>query len=185
MNRLVLRATDTEQWQALVHEAEVAAECRLSVDTESYLVFTLMRFVARGRLAKTSLALGYLAGLLQRGSARRQGLRDVGDQCLLYTGLFPDHALRGSVPVGYYVNLGRNAYHHLSGEPKGDLFRQLSRSFVEMMDVLQCMRELDGGHRLGPLQAHALWLETGSRHALRALRETTHHTPLPAPPRLH
>ena len=44
MKRLVLHATDTAQWQALVHEAEAAAECSLSVETESYLVFTLMRF---------------------------------------------------------------------------------------------------------------------------------------------
>jgi hypothetical protein len=83
MKRLVLHATDTAQWQALVHEAEAAAECSLSVETESYLVFTLMRFVGRARLAKTCLALGYLAGLLQRGPLHRQGLRDVGDQCLL------------------------------------------------------------------------------------------------------
>ena len=79
MKRLVLHATDTAQWQALVHEAEAAAECSLSVETESYLVFTLMRFVGRARLSKTCLALGYLAGLLQRGPLRRQGLRDVGD----------------------------------------------------------------------------------------------------------
>jgi hypothetical protein len=184
MKRLVLHATDTAQWQALVHEAEAAAECSLSVETESYLVFMLMRFVGRARLAKTCLAVGYLAGLLQRGPLRRQGLRDVGDQCLLYTGLFPDHALRGAVPLGYYVDLGKSAYLHLSDEPSGDLFRQLSRAFVEMMDVLQCMRELDGKRRLGPLEAHALWLETGSRHALRTLRETTRNSPLPAP-RLH
>ena len=59
MKRLVLHATDTAQWQALVHEAEAAAECSLSVETESYLVFTLMRFVGRARLAKTCLAAVY------------------------------------------------------------------------------------------------------------------------------
>jgi hypothetical protein len=174
MSKFVLHTSPTAQWHALVSEAEAAARCELNEDTASYLVFMLMRFVTRPKSIKNCLALGYLHGLLQRGRLRRQNLRDVGDQCLLYAGLFPDHAHHSSLSMSYYVRLGRSAYHALSSDREDDIFNQLSHRFIDLMDVLLNMRELDDGRRsLDPLQAHELWLQTGSRHALRIIKEST------------
>jgi hypothetical protein len=48
------------------------------------------------------------------------------------------------------------------------------------VDVLQNMRDIDDGRRcLDPMQAHELWSQTGSRHALKVLRETTLAVPAP------
>ncbi len=179
MKRLVVHAGDTAQWHELVHEAEAAAGCALPEETESYLVFMLMRFALRPKIARHCLAISYLHALLQRGTPRHHGLRDVGDQCLLYTGLFPDYLRRRTVPVGYYVRLGRSAYAALSGERNGDIFEKLSHAFIEMMDVLLNMRALDEGRPcLDPLQAHELWLETGSRHALKVAKQATGTVPI-------
>ncbi len=175
----MVQSGDAAQWQALVHDAEAAAGYALNEDTESYLVFMLMRFARRPRIAKHCLALSYLQALLQGGTPRHRGLRDVGDQCLLYTGLFPDYIRRRTVPVSYYVRLGRSAYAALSADRGGDLFHKLSHAFIELMDVLLNIRALDEGRPcLDPLQAHELWLETGSRHAFRVARAATGAVPV-------
>lgn len=176
-----LHTTETAQWHALVSEAEAAAGCALKEDTESYLVFMLMRFLRKARLAKDSLALVYLQALQKRGALREQALREVGDQCLLYAGLFPEQAQRRCVPVSYYVDLGRSAYLLLWSERSNELFYQLSLAFVEMMDVLLNVREIDRrGRALQPLQAHELWVHTGSRHALRIVQEAVGGMPIAA-----
>ncbi|MEW6353710.1 MAG: hypothetical protein AB1469_05365 [Pseudomonadota bacterium] len=166
------------QWQALVAEAESAAACPLGEELESYLVFLLMRFNRKPEMADSVLALDYLRGMLAAGRIKHDRLRDVGDQCLLYSGLFPQQAARRRVRIGYFVDLGRSAYQELSARLAGgyaDLYALLSQDFVPMMDVLHAVRRL-GGARLDPLPAYELWRDTGSRAALQALRETTHGT---------
>ena len=44
MNKIILHPTETSQWHALVNEAQAASRLILNEDTESYLVFLLMRF---------------------------------------------------------------------------------------------------------------------------------------------
>ncbi|MDH5614154.1 MAG: hypothetical protein OEY35_03885, partial [Gammaproteobacteria bacterium] len=114
MTQLVLHPTPEAQWQALVSEAALVADCRLDQDMESYLVFLLMRFTSRPEMAERVMALDYLESLNSTGSQRYDQLRDVGDQCLLYSGLFPAHARRKRVSIDYYVGMGRTAYHQLS-----------------------------------------------------------------------
>jgi len=176
MSRFVLHTTETAHWHALVNEAEATAHCTLSKETESYLVFTLMRFTQRTTLGLYCLALAYLDGLSKLGMQRYESLREVGDQCLLLAGLFPEYAQRYSVPVSYFVRVGQSAYDELAVQD--NLFGQLSQAFVNLMDVLQNMRELGEGRRcLDPLQAHELWFTTGSRHAYSILKEATQAVP--------
>lgn len=184
MNRLVLEPTSTAQWHALVSEAEAACECRLAEELESYLVFLLMRFTGKPELAGSLLALEYLRGALEAGGIRRERLRDVGDQCLLYSGLFPQQAERRLVRISYFVELGRSAYHQLAASLHhrgADMYTHLSEAFVQLRDVLQAMRELHGESAIDPLHAAELWSDTGSRHAFRQLRRLTDAIPAPAP----
>ena len=88
MPSLVLHPTSTSQWHELVREAASTAEHRLDEELESYLVFLLMRFVTNRAIASRILAEEYLQGQLESGSVRREKLRDVGDQCLLFVGAF-------------------------------------------------------------------------------------------------
>jgi hypothetical protein len=177
MSTLMLNPTSVAQWHNLVHEAEVAIAEHLEEALESYLVFLLMRYTCQPALGTRVVALDYLEGLAARGRVGQQKLRDVGDCCLLFAGLFPELARRRRVAIHYFIELGQSAYATLSDEPpmqNGDqsTFNQLASGFVRLVDVLLTMRTLDGRRpTLQPVEAYELWHETGSRFAYQALSE--------------
>jgi len=181
MSQLILEPTATAQWQSLVCEAEAACECRLGEELESYLVFLLMRFVARPELSDRVMAVDYLHAALARGGQQIEQLRDVGDQCLLLSGLFPAQAERRLVRVSYFVNLGRSAYDMLAQrleQAAAQVYVSLAEGFVNLLEVLQAIRGLDGKPVLGALQQLELWADTGSRAAWRSLQAETDGFPV-------
>jgi hypothetical protein len=182
MESLVIQPSATAQWHALVGEAEQACATRLGEELESYLVFLLMRYTDSPEIANSVLALDYLHSMEAIGHLRETQLREVGDKCLLYSGLFPARAERRRVNSSYYVKLGMGAYAALAtalAQLKAKLFEDLSQQFVKLMDVLQTMRELGNGKPcLQPLQAMELWTETGSAHALQNLAQYTNASPV-------
>jgi len=173
MTNLALEPTATALWQGLVSDAEAAANRRLDETLESYLVFTLMRFTQRPELVSSVMALEFLDSAQQAGTQQHDRLRDVGDKCLLVSGLFPQNARHRLVSIGYFVNLGRSAYQQLHEKIHG-FYGQLASDFVPMMDVLHAMRELNKqSARIDLLDAFELWEETGSRHALERVNSST------------
>jgi hypothetical protein len=173
MADLILEPTTTAQWQRLVQEASANTSRRLDEELESYLVFLLARFCGQTELLERIIALEYLRGLEARGRIRNQRLREVGDQCLLFAGLFPHLARRKLVRISYFVQIGCTAYRLLAealNHSAARLYGDLSSTFVILMDVLHSMRDLQGTPCLSPLDAMDLWQETGSRHALMTLR---------------
>lgn len=177
MDKIVTYSSSTTQWQTLVTEASQACSVTLSENLESYLVFLLMRFTDSPQLAQNVMALEFFHSTNKYGVQRSQALRDVGDQCLLYSGLFPGRARRRRVRVSYYVNIGKSAYLLLSNRERAtepDLFATLAQNFVSLMDILQSMREVDNKIvLLDPIQAEELWRDTGSNHALQNLQQAT------------
>src|SRR3569832_2197332 len=173
MSRLVVKASSTEEWLTQVSEAKVAAACRLDEDMERYLVLLLMRFTEMPEIAASVMVLDYLRSMQLSGHLAQDQLREVGDKCLLYSGLFPERAARRRVKVSYFVDLGRSAYQHLSGRLGHDaatLYQRLAYTFVGLMDLLQPMRELGPQQaRPDPLRAYELWRDTGSARALKKL----------------
>lgn len=175
---LLLEPTATAQWKQLLNDAEKQCHCVLNDEIESYLIFTLMRFTQDASLASKALAPDFLRCADLLGQARQTQLRDVGDQCLILSGLFPQRAEKRLVSVGYYVDLGVTAYQHLSSILKqafAHLYHSLSENFVQMIDVLQNIRRDEA---LQPIQALDLWQQTGSLHALNAFKQKTSATPI-------
>ncbi len=174
MDNLVLHPTETAQWHALVNEAQESARRELGEELESYLVFLLMRFIQKPHIADTVLATQYLESMQGVNNEHQEKLRDVGDQCLLFSGLFPHRAEKKSVKISYFVDLGRSAYHHLGSllqHRSADIFHQLAGGFVGVMDVLHAMRSMDSNQEpLSPIQALELWSDTGSRFAYDAVK---------------
>jgi hypothetical protein len=170
-----LKPTSINQWQSLVTEASNACDIKLTEDIESYLVFLLMRFTGSPQLAQKIMATELLESVNQKASLRSITLRDVGDQCLLYSGLFPGRAHRRRVRLSYYVNIGKSAYLSLSNLDRFTdtvLFASLAEQFVSLMDILCSMRETNSQiAALDPLQAHEIWSDTGSKHALQTLKK--------------
>lgn len=177
MDKIVAASAPTTQWQNLVIEASQACNILLTEELESYLVFLLMRFIATPQMAHKVMGLEFLTSINCSGALRPLALRDVGDQCLLYSGLFPGRAKRRRVRVSYYVNIGKSAYISLANTGKysdSSLFASLSDKFVSLMDILQSMRELNNKSvTLDAFMAEELWHDTGSEHALQTLRQFT------------
>ncbi len=179
MLSFALHTSETAQWHALVSEAEVAAECALDEREESYLVGLLMRYVNSPALSGDEHSSHFLQVLQKSMESNQFNLQDIGDQCLILAGFFPEYALNDMVPVSHYVELGRRAYEQLAGKEQGEVFGELAEDFVALVDILQNMRELGQGIRcLDPMQAFELWASTGSRHAWMIIRETTLATPV-------
>jgi hypothetical protein len=166
-HNLILEQTEVAQWHSLIREAEEQCSCHLDESMESYLVFTLMRFMKDQDLATQAVALDYLQSHGLPRSLRIEQLRDIGDQCLLLSGLYPQRAEKRLVRVSYYVNVGRSAYHHISDNVQqsvAELYRQLAEAFVVLMDLLQAIREFSSP-ALQPIQNLELWSDTGSTAA--------------------
>jgi len=172
MRKILEQPGNISQWQALVAEAEELTGVQLGEELESYLVFTLMRYLRRPEMAQRILALDFLEAFQHSHPQRNEALRDVGDQCLLFSGLFPRRAERRRVRVSYYVKLGRSAYQNLADSlsKTADLFTLLAEEFITAMDTLQAIRVL-GQQTTGllPVQAYELWQDTASRQAYAEL----------------
>ncbi|MGB5260983.1 MAG: hypothetical protein WBO34_10740 [Gammaproteobacteria bacterium] len=181
MSRLILEPTSQAQWQTLIHEAQTACDRTLDETLESYLVFLLMRFTDRPECTARIMAEDYLQSLQLQGTHRVESLREVGDHCLLFSGLFPRLAERRLVRISYFVNIGRSSYRQLSdvvGRQRAALYGHLSEAFIVLMDVLHAMRELGGQSLLTPIQAMELWQETGSRRCLQQLSDGRNVVPV-------
>ena len=170
----ILDSSELSQWHTLIRQAEQDYGCELDEAMQSYLVFTLMRFTRNPDLNTRALALEYLQSQPLPSIRRSEQLRDIGDQCLLVSGLYPQSAERRQVGVGYYVDLGRSAYHHISTcTQKGvaELYHELSESFILLMDLLQTIRQYTMP-ALDPLSAMELWQEHGSKAAREQISDT-------------
>jgi hypothetical protein len=172
MRKILDQPGNMSQWQALVAEAEALCGVQLDEELESYLVFTLMRYLRRPEMAQRILALDFLEAFQQSHPQRNETLRDVGDQCLLFSGLFPRRAERRRVRVSYYVDLGRSAYQNLADNltKTAYLFAHLAEEFIAAMDTLQAIRVIgQGDSGLLPVEAYELWQDTASRQAYEQL----------------
>ena len=181
MTQLQQHDSPIAQFHQLVVEAEDRTHLHLNEESESYLVFLLMRFSKSPRFAATPVAIDYLQCFESTGRVKIDQLRDVGDKCLLLSGFFPEQAEKRLVTIGYFINLGRTAYHEIStsvGQSVGELYLQLARQFVELMDILQSIRLLDSEKGFDPLLAMDLIQECGNSQARESLAQVTNATPV-------
>jgi len=143
MNKIILHPTETSQWHALVNEAQAASRLILNEDTESYLVFLLMRFAHETRWVESVVAFDFLHAMQASRAVKTELLREVGDKSLLFSGLFSEMAQK-RVGVNYFTDLGQAAYlsvGELYDEPQvAKLYYELSQQFLMMQQVLQTIR---------------------------------------------
>ena len=103
-----------------------------------------------------------------------EDLRLVGDHCLLFAGLFPEQAIVRNLPISYFVKVGQTAYQQYRERTGELIFGVLSESFVDVMDVLQTLREFEHEDvSMDPLNAYQLWRDTRSAQAWNVLRRAT------------
>ncbi|HET6807146.1 MAG TPA: hypothetical protein VFH59_17055 [Frateuria sp.] len=137
--------TPAQVWQALVKEAGERNRWPLDETHESYLVFLLLRYQREPWLLSHVHGVDWMEAMQRVGSARAEGLREVGDRCLVVAGLFPELAERRRVSVEYFMDIGRSAYQGVadaSRQAYAALYRQLSQSYRELVGTLRAMRLL-------------------------------------------
>lgn len=143
MSKLILYPTDTCQWHALINEAQAATRVVLNEETESYLVFLLMRFSQSIDWVESVIALDFLKSMHATLPRQVELLRDVGDKSLVFSGLFPEIATRRHVQLEYYTEMGQAAYltaSELQSNESSELYYQLSMQFINLQNILQSLR---------------------------------------------
>lgn len=171
---LLINENTVTLWQEVVKTAEKDCSILLKEDLESYLISLLIRYTNKPGIAQQVFAMAYLEALDLPKKQRQFYLQHLGDQCLLFSGLFPHNANKKHVKISYFVNLGRHAYHAVSHHVN-DLYWTLGFEFVALMDVLQSIRPHTD---LLPLEAYEQWEEVGSQRALRILKTYSNGIPL-------
>lgn len=171
---LLVSETSFNLWHEVIKAAEDRCAIMLNDDLEVYLISLLMRYSNKPEMAQQIFAENYLEALQKQDRQRSVCLQGVGDQCLLYAGLFPQQAERRHVKITYFVDIGRAAYANMS-KTANDLFWILALQFVALMDVLQSIPEKPV---LLPLEAYEQWEKLGSKRALQMLREYTKGLPV-------
>ncbi len=167
------------EWYDIVREAEVTSGLELSEELENYLVHLLLCYMDKPEIADAVLSLDYLRAEQHFSVTPYNELRQVGDQCLLYSGLFPERAERRRLKISYFVELGQLSYQSAAKKAVKEsdlssLFRHLSQRFVRLMDILQSMRSLPGAdHQLSLLLAVDLWHDTRSEIARKIIMAHT------------
>jgi len=174
MSVIITNKTAIEMWQGLVHNACETCQQPLEEELESYLVFMLMRHLQDSSLASKPMAPDYLKGMQTQGQSGIQQLQLVGDQCLLCSGLYPYRSRRRLVKAQYYIDIGRSAYLQMASRAKRSsiqLYENLSRYFVEMMDILQALRYSANPELLDSLLLMENWQDNHSRYARKLLQK--------------
>jgi len=171
------KETPVAEWYELVKEAESTSGLVVNEELESYLVNLLVRFMDKPEIAGAVLGLDYLQAEQQQGRGRSDVLRQVGDQCLLYSGLYPERAERRRCRISYFVELGQLSYASAANQAQKDseialVLKLLCVRFVRLMDILQSMRNLAGPEKeLSLLSAVELWQDTGSEAAQKIIAQ--------------
>ncbi len=179
MSHVAVHLPEAAKWHALCNRAEVQARQMLDQEVENYLVALMLRcFNQDGSLsyvlAPEQLNIGF--STLPEDPVE---LQTIADQCLIITGLIPEWADRFSLPVSQFLKLGRLVYAELARKNVEGPFASLSRDFVSLIEVMQTLREQqDGKPCMTPLQAHDVWMTSGSIHALNILQVSQHSVPV-------
>ena len=173
-----LHIAETAGWRALLTHAQLAGGVRLTPAVEEHMVALVFRYVG-SEITVKDIENGFIDRVDRILNADTSNPAVVGDQCLLFAGLFPEHAIRKGVPIAYFVEVGRNAYREYASKHESDIHALLAEEFVRCMDTLQTLRVLQSGEPcIDGFNAYNLWRDLGSAHGWRMLRSMT--TALPA-----
>jgi len=166
-------------WYDLIVAAQKESATALETDLEHYLINLLIRFTSRSDIQPTGLGIDFLQSV-----DAPYKMQEVGDQCLLLAGLFPNQAQRRNLSLTYFIGLGQQAYASVASawSPRKNalLFSALSHQFIAVRDVLQATRAA-GPQALGNdlLGALSLWQDIASPYAAHIIQRqgTVNTTP--------
>lgn len=184
MNPTEIRLAEVAGWRALLTEAQHLARIYLATDIEEYLVRLLYQFIGQPGETVARDAQAFIERLSTLRGRGADSLLVVGEESLVFAGLFPEQAIRKGIPITYFVQVGVNAYRETAaGLPPGanrNTCVEMADRFVDVLDVLHTLREMQTTLPcIDGLNAYQLWREAGSSHAWQVLRQLTSAFPGP------
>ena len=173
---------DAAGWRAMLTEAQHMARRYLPPVVDDYVVQLLYRAVGKPNSQVGEDARAVIERMVRHNSLRQMNFAAIGDQSLIFGGLFPEQAIKKGIPIAYFIHAGCNAYREfaaLINEPaQRELFNALADHFVAVIDALHTMRGLQQNSPcIDALNAYQLWTETGSTYARQVLSEVTSALP--------
>lgn len=174
----------------LVEKAKKHQKVSITEGTQFYVVNLLSEFLDAKKLhtPKEPLTLDEpLALILGRAlessdpQQRYQLMKIIGDRSLYVSGFFSDSFRRKTIDMDYYIAMGERAYSCVSSiskeqfrkaEPFSEIFEELSRKFLPLVDILAEISEsssLTSDKDL--LRLYERWLATGSQRISKQLQE--------------
>lgn len=174
METIDIHLAEMAGWRALLARAQFVAKIELHPVIEKYLVRVLFRTTKSAEIKRGDGVTAQWQNAPELIVEALEDLRLVGNQCLLFAGLFPEQAIVRNLPISYFVKVGQAAYQQYCDHMNDPFFGMLSEYFVDVMDVLQTLREVEQNERcIDPLNAYQLWRDTGSAQAWNVLRRAT------------
>ena len=131
--QISISVSETAHWHALIGRAEFHVRQLLPYGIEDYLVRLFMRFE---RNEKPGLSAVNDPGETSTAGAK---LQNLGDQCLLLCGFYPEASDEYGVPLQEFVSMGREAYEKLAKiehDEKAIMFEYLADNFAQVTEML-------------------------------------------------
>lgn len=97
---------------------------------QTYLSYLLANYIDRPGFWKDPVALRYLE-LRSSHSAK-----ELGDTCLVITGLFPEYGVRRGLGPEYYTNIGISSYDIAAQATGSEILSRMSTEYVLISEFL-------------------------------------------------
>jgi hypothetical protein len=173
---LTLHTSVDEYFHDVVTEALTAVGAEASQTTEWYLVSLLGEFT-HARITDEPLAVKLIQGA-DTAAERVRTLKQVGDTSLYVSGFFAESLGRKLVDVDFYASVGSSAYGQLAnqlsvgagGASIADVYRELSASFPQFVEVLGEVRRRVDFATTDVVKLYEQWLRTRDAWVERKLR---------------
>ena len=174
MQSIDIHLAEMSGWRALLGKCQFTAKSELHPLLEEYLVRLLFRTTKSTDSDKLAQAFDPFKRFTDNPLVNSEEFRAIGDHCLVYSGLFPEQAILRNLPISYFVKVGCDAYAEYAQYSDDPVYRMLSTFFVDVMDVLLTLREVEQKEVvIDPLNAYHLWRDTGSAAAWKFLGRHT------------
>ncbi|MFT4561355.1 MAG: hypothetical protein ACI9BW_001096 [Gammaproteobacteria bacterium] len=180
MQSIDIHLTEMAGWRAVLSKAQFLARTEFDPLIEEYLIGLLFRTLKTSSFGESNSPMQSFQVHDDNPFADFDDFRSIGDHCLLYAGLFPEQAILRNLPISYFARVGRLAYAESARLEDDPIFEMLATSFVEIMDVLLVLREIEHEAKsMDLMSAYHLWRDTGSARAWRTLISQTASLPNP------
>ena len=140
--------TEIAQWHSVILDAQAQTGIYLPESIEHYIVLTLHTYTKDTSLITAVMAIEFLNAIENTASIKLNKLRQVGDHCLIISGLFPERTKRKNVSPEYFENIGKEAYYNLSFVDTNwaldkNIFLSLFENFSQLKRLLNNLRIKD------------------------------------------